>query len=59
MTKKGISGKNVLINIDPSHLMGMKRLIFKSYLKTHVYKGQGDPVDILAKENPIEFTKIS
>jgi len=39
MKKKGIEGKTILINIDPSHVMGMKRMLFKTYLKEHVYKG--------------------
>lgn len=56
--KKGIIGKNVLINIDYSHLIGIKRLLCKQYLVNNVYKGHGDPVDILSKDNPSTFSDI-
>ena len=41
MTEKTIQNKTVLINIDPTHLVGMKRLFAKNYLKKEVYKGIG------------------
>jgi hypothetical protein len=41
MNKKAIQGKTVLINIDPSHLMGMKRILCKTYMNEHIYKGIG------------------
>ncbi len=58
MIKKDIKAKNVLVNIDGSHIMGMKRLLCKNHLNTNVYKGYGEPVDILAKSNPVKFTKV-
>jgi hypothetical protein len=33
MTKKNIVNKSVLLNIDQSHLIGMKRLLSKNYLE--------------------------
>jgi hypothetical protein len=33
MTEKAIENKTVLVNIDPSHLLGMKRMFAKSYLE--------------------------
>ena len=58
MIKKDIKSKNVLVNIDGSHIMGMKRLLCKNHLNKNVYKGHGEPVDILAKSNPVEFTRV-
>jgi len=37
--EKNISNKNILINVDHSHLIGMKRLVIGEYLEQNVYKG--------------------
>jgi hypothetical protein len=56
--KKDIKNKAVLVNVDPSHLMGIKRHISLQYLNTNVYKGNSDPLDILKKHNPATFVSM-
>jgi hypothetical protein len=58
MTQRDIQNKNVLVNIDASHLMGIKRIVARQYLSKNVYKGNGDPVDILTKTNPSKFISL-
>ena len=53
--KHDIKKKIVLINVDSSHLMGMRRLLIRQHFEKNVYKGQGSPVDELAKHNPSIF----
>lgn len=38
-----------MLNIDSSHLLGIKRLISLQYMNTNIYKGNGEAVDILQK----------
>ena len=49
MKKKGITNKKVLVNVDSSHMMGMKRVTARDYLEKNVYKGYGEPTNILTK----------
>lgn len=52
MKKKGITKKKVLVNVDSSHVIGMRRSLAKNYMEVNVYKGQGESPDILSKDNP-------
>jgi hypothetical protein len=52
MKKKGIINKKVLVNVDPSHAMGIRRILVKQFMETNVYKGHGEPLDVLTKDNP-------
>lgn len=58
MTQRDIKNKNVLINIDASHLMGIKRIVARQFFAKNVYKGKGEPVDILTKANPSQFVSL-
>lgn len=52
---KDIKNKAVLINVDPSHLIGIKRNLALQYMNTNIYKGQSEPLDVLTKRNPASF----
>jgi hypothetical protein len=56
--KKDIKNKAVLINIDPSHLMGIKRNVALQYMNANVYKGNSEPLDVLKKSNPASFVSM-
>ena len=53
-----IKNKNVLLNVDSSHLLGMRRAVSLEYMDQNVYKGNSDPVDILNKRNPSKSITI-
>lgn len=48
-TSKNIKNKNVLVFVDGSHEIGIKRLISRQHYEKNIYQGYGEPVDILTK----------
>ena len=59
LTSKNITGKNVMVFVDASHTIGMKRLLIRYHYEKNIYKGHGEPVDVLTKENPTNFTELN
>lgn len=45
-------GSKIVLNIDPSHLIGIKRLMAKNHLEQNVYKGISEPENFYTKVNP-------
>ena len=48
-----IRDQTVLVSAEGSHLRGMRRLLIREPMVKNVYKGRGEPLDALTKDNPM------